>query len=106
MSPLSWSTLIGILIMLGTINSFLVPWVHEALPYYDENYIESNVLGLANDNTNRDGDAAEIPMITIVKKPKKASRGFSEQHPKSFGRMARNTRKDPVLIFSTLLNHQ
>ena len=101
MLPTKWSTLItGILFMFGTIRAFLVPWVHEAVPYYEQS-IPSEMIN-KEDNTNEN---PETPIITVVKKPKQTLSGVSIQHPNIFWRTPRNT-KDPVFVFSTLLNHQ
>ena len=95
-----WSTLVGILLMFGTIRAFLVPWVHEAVPYYDQ----SNPAEMINEE-DKMNENPEMPIITVVKKPKQTFSGVSIQHPNIFWRTPRNT-KDPVFVFSTLLNHQ
>ena len=99
MFPTRWSTLVGILFMFGTIRAFLVPSVHEAVPYYDQS-IPAEMIH-EEDNTNEN---PETPIITVVKKPKQTFSG-SIRNPNIFWRTPRNT-KDPVFVFSTLLNHQ
>ena len=103
MFPTKWSTLTGVLFLFGTIKAFLVPWVHEAVPYYDDNYY--NEHSITNEMTNEESKTKEnsgMPIITVVKKPKPTQSG---QHPNIFWRTQRN-KNDPVLVFSTLLNHQ
>ena len=100
MFPTKWFTLAGILFMFGTIRAFLVPWVHEAVPYYDQS-IPAEMIN-EEDKMNEN---PETPIITVVKKPKQTFSGVSIQHPNIFWRTPRNT-KDPVFVFSTLLNHQ
>ncbi len=106
MLPTKWSTLTGILFMFGTIKAFLVPWVHEAVPYYDKSYYNKQSIPaeMINEENNMN-ENPEMPMITVVKKPKQTLSEVSSQHPKIFWRTLRN-KNDPVLVFSTLLNHQ
>lgn len=108
MFPTKWTTLTGILFMFGTIKAFLVPWVHEAVPYYDQSYHNHNEQSIPSEMINEENNIngnSELPIITVVKKPKQTLSEDSKHHSNIFWRTARN-KNDPVLVFSTLLNHQ
>ena len=92
--------------MFGSIKAFLVPWVHEAVPYYDKSYHNKQSIPaeMINEENSINGNP-EMPIITVVKKPKQKLSEASKHHSKIFWRTSRN-KNDPVLVFSTLLNHQ
>ena len=106
MFPTKWTTLTVILFLCGTIKAFLVPWVHEAVPYYDQSYHNDQSIPaeMINEENNINGNS-EMPIITVVKKPKQTHSDVLKHHSNIFWRTARN-KNDPVLVFSTLLNHQ